>query len=65
MKRCAPRGHADAGRQLGLSESAVTSTMHCLRKRFRELFRAEIANTVDAPEEIDEEIRYLVGVLGT
>jgi hypothetical protein len=34
-----------------------------MRSRFRELFRAEIASTVDNPEEVDEEIRYLLGAL--
>ena len=38
-------------------------SVHRLRRRFGELLRAEIARTVDAPNEIDEEIRYLFSVL--
>jgi D-arabinose 1-dehydrogenase-like Zn-dependent alcohol dehydrogenase len=37
--------------------------VHRLRKRFREVFREEIANTVADSRDIDDEVRYLVGVL--
>jgi RNA polymerase sigma-70 factor (ECF subfamily) len=61
-----PRGasYEDAAGQLGMSVSAVTSAIYRMRQRFRELFRMEIANTVGAPEEIDDEIRYLLAALG-
>jgi RNA polymerase sigma-70 factor (ECF subfamily) len=35
---------------------------HRLRQRCRELLRAEIAQTVARPEEIDEELRHLMAV---
>jgi len=54
----------DAARRLGMSVAAVTSAIHRLRGRFRQLFRLEIANTVDSPGEVDEEIRYLLTALG-
>jgi len=38
--------------------------VHRLRKRFRELFRATIADTVDDPAEVDDEVRYVTGMLG-
>ncbi|HVU99970.1 MAG TPA: sigma-70 family RNA polymerase sigma factor [Verrucomicrobiae bacterium] len=53
----------DAAKKLGMSVSAVTSAIHRLRSRFRELFRSEIANIVESPAEIDEEIRYLAAAL--
>jgi hypothetical protein len=39
-------------------------TVHRLRERYRELLRAEIAHTVAAPAEIDDEIRHLIEVVG-
>jgi RNA polymerase sigma factor (sigma-70 family) len=50
--------------ELGLSEGAVRVAVHRLRKRFRELFRAAVADTVSGPEEVEDELRYLVGILG-
>jgi RNA polymerase sigma-70 factor (ECF subfamily) len=58
----APSGAAVAA-WLGLSESAVYSAVHRLRQRYGELLREEIAHTVASPEEIDDELRYLVRVL--
>jgi len=49
---------------LGLSEGAARVAVHRLRKRFRELFRAAVADTVSSPEELEDELRYVVGVLG-
>jgi RNA polymerase sigma factor (sigma-70 family) len=54
---------ADAAVRLGLNEGAVKVAIHRLRKRFREVIRAELAQTVDSPAEVDEELRYLVEVL--
>ena len=54
---------ADAARQLGLSEGAVKVAVHRLRKRFREVVKAEIAQTVPSPGEVQGELRYLVEVL--
>jgi len=56
--------YTDAAGRLGLSVSAITSAIHRLRARFRELFREEIAHTVGSPEEVDEEIRHLAQALG-
>jgi RNA polymerase sigma-70 factor (ECF subfamily) len=54
---------ADAARQLGLSEGAVKVAVHRLRKRFRELVKTEIAQTVGDPAQVADELRYLVEVL--
>jgi len=48
---------------LDLSESAVKVAVHRLRQRFRDAVRAEIAQTVASPAEIDEELRCLMASL--
>jgi RNA polymerase sigma-70 factor (ECF subfamily) len=55
--------YADAAVRLGSSEAAVKSAIHRLRRRFAELFRAEIAQTVSHPSDIDAEIRSLFAAL--
>jgi len=36
---------------------------HRLRQRYGELLRAEVAQTVSTPAEVNEELRYLVSVI--
>jgi RNA polymerase sigma factor (sigma-70 family) len=55
--------YAQLASTLGMSEGAVRVTIHRLRRRLRELLRAEIAITVERDSEIDEEIRFLTAVL--
>ena len=55
--------YAEIGRNLGMSEANMKVTMHRLRRRYRELLRLEIANTVDSPEAIDDEIRHLFSAI--
>ena len=57
------RPHADLAAALGLSEGAVKVAIHRLRGRYREKLRAEIAQTVASPSEVDGEMRHLVRVL--
>jgi RNA polymerase sigma-70 factor (ECF subfamily) len=47
----------------GMTVGAFKVAVHRMRQRFRELLRAEVAQTVSKPEEIDEEIRYLLRAL--
>ena len=54
--------HRIAGK-LGMSEGAVKVAVHRLRRRYRELLEAEIANTVGSLEEVDDERRYLLSVM--
>jgi RNA polymerase sigma-70 factor (ECF subfamily) len=54
---------SESAARLGLSESALKAAVHRLRQRYRELLRAEIAETVSTRTEIDDEMRYLVEVL--
>lgn len=51
-----------AGR-LGVTESALKAVVYRLRVRYGEIFREEIAHTVEQPEEVDGEIRHLLAVL--
>jgi DNA-directed RNA polymerase specialized sigma24 family protein len=52
-----------AAARLGIGEEGVRSAVHRLRRRFRELMRAEIAHTVCDAGEIDDEIRALFQAL--
>lgn len=55
--------YAALAAQLGQSESAVKVAVHRLRQRYRELLRAEIADTVASAQEVDAEMRHLFQVL--
>jgi RNA polymerase sigma-70 factor (ECF subfamily) len=55
--------HKELAARFGLTESNVGATIHRLRARYRELLRAEIAHTVATPAEVDDELRYLAGIL--
>lgn len=46
---------------LGMEEGAVRVAVHRLRKRYRQLLRDEIANTLSDPAMVDEEMRALFG----
>ncbi len=54
---------AEAAARLGMNESALKVAIHRLRKRFREVIRAEVAQTIDVSGDVDSELRYLVEVL--
>ena len=53
--------HAEAAHKLGMEETAVRVAVHRLRKRYRVLLRAEIAQTLSDPAMVDEEMRALFG----
>jgi RNA polymerase sigma-70 factor (ECF subfamily) len=59
----APRPYAELADELGLSVEAIKVTVHRLRRRYGELFRTEIAQTVSSPAEIDDELRNLFTAL--
>jgi RNA polymerase sigma-70 factor (ECF subfamily) len=54
---------ASPAEQLGMSEGAAKVAIHRLRQRFRETVKAEIAQTVHDPSEVDDELRHLLVVL--
>ena len=55
--------YSEVGARLNMTEGAVKVAVHRLRKRYGELLRLEIANTVSSPDEIDGELRYLLAVV--
>ncbi len=55
--------YAELATQLGLSEGAVKVAVHRLRKRYRQLLREEIAQTVAEGADPEEELRHLFAVV--
>jgi RNA polymerase sigma-70 factor (ECF subfamily) len=56
--------YAEVAGQLGTTEGAARAAVHRLRKRFRELFRENIAQTLASPAGLEDEMRHLATVLG-
>jgi RNA polymerase sigma factor (sigma-70 family) len=54
---------ADIAHEFGMTESAVRQASYRLRQRYRQLLHEEIAHTVMAAGDIDDELRHLVAVL--
>ena len=59
------RSYADAAKKAGLSESATKTAIFRMRRRYGELIRDEIAQTVTSPAEVEEEIQALIALLGS
>ena len=55
--------YAELAARLGLTEGALRVAVHRLRRRYRSLLRAEIAQTVESPAETDAELRHLFRAL--
>ncbi len=60
----APGGYQSAGAALGMNEAAAKTAAHRLRRRYREILRAEIAETIAELGDVDDEIRRLRAMLG-
>jgi RNA polymerase sigma factor (sigma-70 family) len=56
--------YREIAEQFGTSESAVKVTVHRMRRRYRELVRAEVAETVEGEDAVDDELSYLLAALG-
>lgn len=59
----AASSYRDAATTLGMSEGAVRVTVHRLRRRFRDLLRAEVAESVTAEDGVDDEVRDLTAAV--
>ena len=56
--------YAGLAERLGTTEAAVKMTVLRMRRRFGEVLREEVAQTVADPAAIDDELRHLLAVLG-
>ena len=51
--------YVEVAAKLGLNEGAARVAVHRLRKRYRQLLRAEISQTLSDPADVEEEMRAL------
>lgn len=57
--------YTEIAAELGLSEEAARQAAHRLRQRYRDLLRAEVAQTVAGPDDVEDEIRRLFETFAT
>lgn len=55
--------YAAIGVELNMTEGAVKVAAHRMRRRYRDLLREEISQTVTSSDEVGDEIRYLLSCL--
>lgn len=66
LKECLSGGegvNSQAAQELGMSDAGVRMAVIRLRRRYRELLRWKIAQTVETPEQIEDEILFLFGAV--
>lgn len=51
--------HAAVAAELGSSEGAVRVAVHRLRRQYRDFLRAEISDTLDDPDDFEDELKAL------
>ena len=54
---------AVAALELGMNEAAVKVAIHRMRRRFREIIKKEIADTLNDPTHVEEELQHLISAL--
>lgn len=54
---------AEICQKLNLSSAAVAMSIHRMRRRYGELLRQEVANTVDSPDDVEDELRKLMTIV--
>lgn len=57
--------YATLGEALGMTPGAVQVAVHRLRKRYRSQLEQAVAETVERPEEVDDELRCILRILGS
>ena len=55
--------YAQLAQRLGMTQGALKVAVHRMRRRYRDLLRDEIAQTVDSPLQVEEEIAHLLNCL--
>ena len=55
--------YREIGERVDMTEAAVKVAVHRVRRRYREVLRAIVAETVDDEREVDNELRFLMSVL--
>ena len=55
--------YRETGDTLGMTDGAVKVAVHRIRRRYRDLLRAAVADTVSDPAKVDEELRHLIDSL--
>ena len=63
LGRPAAGSYATIAARLGVTEGAVRVAVHRLRRKFQERLKQDIAATVSSPDQVDDEIRYLIRAL--
>jgi RNA polymerase sigma factor (sigma-70 family) len=56
--------HTELARELSMTESAVRVALHRLRQRFGAALRERVAQTLEDPSRVEDELRYLIGLVG-
>ena len=59
------RTYVDVAQKLDTTSAAAKMAASRMRRRYRQLLREEISQTVASPDEVDEEIRDLFATLGS
>jgi RNA polymerase sigma factor (sigma-70 family) len=58
------RGSQQLAAALGTTEGAARVVLHRFKRRFGSALRAEVASTVDHPEQVESELRFLLEAVG-
>jgi len=59
-----PASYRELADRLGVSEGSLRVAVHRLRKEYRATLRETIAETVERDDDVDDELRYLLTVVG-
>ena len=66
LKAClgghAHTSYAEIGHRLGMSEGSVKTAAFRMRQRFGQALHAEVAKTIDSPDEVEDELRSLMAL---